>query len=61
MRLAEELVISRQRGKLLNELQIKIKQCQLLFLEMSSIRSGPFPPSGTVPRGRLNPPEDLPL
>ena len=30
MRLAEELVISRQQlGKLLNELQIKIKQCQL--------------------------------
>lgn len=30
MRLAEELVISRQdMGKLLNELQIKIKQCQL--------------------------------
>jgi hypothetical protein len=30
MRLAEELVISRQdMGKLLNELKIKIKQCQL--------------------------------
>ena len=30
MLLAEELVISRQQlGKLLNELQIKIKQCQL--------------------------------
>ena len=30
MRLAEELVISRQDlGKLLNELKIKIKQCQL--------------------------------
>ena len=30
MRLAEELVISRQHmGKLLNELKIKIKQCQL--------------------------------
>jgi hypothetical protein len=30
MRLAEELVISRRdMGKLLNELQIKIKQCQL--------------------------------
>ena len=30
MRLAEELVISRQdMGKLLNELGIKIKQCQL--------------------------------
>ncbi len=30
MRLAEELVISRQQmGKLLNELRIKIKQCQL--------------------------------
>ncbi len=30
MRLAEELVISRkQMGKLLNELRIKIKQCQL--------------------------------
>jgi hypothetical protein len=30
MRLAEELVISRQdMGKLLNELEIKIKQCQL--------------------------------
>jgi len=30
MRLAEELVISRQDlGKLLNELKVKIKQCQL--------------------------------
>ena len=30
MRLAEELVISRQdMGRLLNELNIKIKQCQL--------------------------------
>ncbi|MCL4501947.1 MAG: hypothetical protein M1438_08825 [Deltaproteobacteria bacterium] len=30
MRLAEELVISRKdMGKLLNELKIKIKQCQL--------------------------------
>lgn len=30
MRLAEELVISRRdMGKLLNELKIKIKQCQL--------------------------------
>lgn len=30
MRLAEELVISRQQmGKLLNELGVKIKQCQL--------------------------------
>ena len=30
MRLAEELVISRQQlGQLLNELRIKIKQCQL--------------------------------
>ena len=30
MRLAEELVISRQQmGKLLNELKIKITQCQL--------------------------------
>ncbi len=30
MRLAEELVISRQDlGRLLNELKVKIKQCQL--------------------------------
>jgi hypothetical protein len=30
MRLAEDLVISRQdMGKLLNELRIKLKQCQL--------------------------------